>query len=330
LALLAGLMLFLHRPPTPTRPHPLAHEPTDLPAYPTSNEPADLRRFVEVHKSDSDAKVQDLVGHARIELAYSAASRKDWKGARSILLTAAREYKGTNAMSGDFGGVPDQARYQAAACLMASGKKDQARAELLKFMHEDKLSPLCHAAYRRLVMLNGNKSTPELENLLQSDVAAQEQHVRFETSVCGPKCIEWVVRSVGRWAGTTSGNQNSKTENQKPYRPTDPPTYAAIAALCGTTDKGTTIAGMRKGLKALGYQTCAYSLNAKDLARAPLPAILLIGDHFVVLERLSGGKATIYDPRFDREDELSLPKDESFAVSAILLKPLDLDERSEQ
>jgi hypothetical protein len=308
LALLAGLTLFLHHPPAPVRLP--THRPTDPQTYPTSNKPSDLHRFVEAHKADTDTKTQDLVGHARIALAYDAASRKDWKGARAMLLTAAREYKGTNAISGEFGGVPDQARYQAAACLMAVGKKEEAKVEFLKFLHEDRLSPLCHAAYRRLVMLNGNKSTPELENLLQKDVSAQEARERLDISSCGPKCIEHLLAL-----------QSGRTATLKP---THLPTGAAIAALCGTTEKGTTIEGMCEGLKALGIEGHPYLLNASDLSRAPAPAIILKGDHYLLIEGASHGKANVYDPQFGTTREMSLPNDDSIAFPTILFQTLHL------
>lgn len=99
------------------------------------------------------------------------------------------------------------------------------------------------------------------------------------------------------------------------------PDYKALARLCGTTDDGTTVEGMRRGLKALGRESWAYRLSRADLAKAKLPAIVLQRDHYVVLEGIEGDEATVWDPRLGRAEPWRLPPldDPDFAATLILL-----------
>lgn len=262
-----------------------------------------LRAQIARSAQSKDLKVQDRVGHARLVLGYSE-SKRDMQAARTTFLRAAREYRGTGAMGADWGGIPDQAAYQAAVCLIVQGKKEEARREFVCFLKDRKYSPLAHAAYRRLVRLNGGDTTPEYEALLQRAVSAQEARIRFETSVCGPKTIEYLLPQLGR----------SRTD------------YKTLAKLCGTTDKGTTLEGMRKGLKATGVESYAYRLNRKDLASAPLPAILLESDHYVALLRVEGDRADYYDSRYKSERTSKLPPldNPDFTANLILFSKPEL------
>ena len=266
---------------------------------PLPTKTTDLKSFVQLHKDSRDEETQDRVGAARIRLAYASAAKKDWPAARATLLETAKDYKGTNSMSSDFGGVSDQASYQAAVCLIAEGKKAEGRRELVTFMRSQPLSPLATAAFRRIQRLDG-RIDPEVQGLLQKDIAAQEAHVRFENSVCGPRCIERLVATGAVAHGADAG-------------------YKQIAKLCGTTDKGTTVEQMIGGLSKLGTPAYGYSLNARDLTRAPLPLILLSQDHYVVMEKREGGVATLFDPRFKSAHEWELPVDDKFRIPVILL-----------
>jgi hypothetical protein len=283
--------------------HPLASlPPVYQPQAPFPTKKQDLEALIETNKTSPDKLVQDRVGAARIRLGYLAANKQDWQSARATFQLAEREYKGTGAMSADFGGVSDQAAYQAAVCLVPEGKKAEAEAEFIKFMKERPLSPLAKAAFRRLERLNGGTPKPEWEALLQSDVSQEEAHVRFETSVCGPKTIAYLLPQLG-----------------KPTRD-----YKEIAKLCKTGDSGTSVEGMRKGLLALGITSFAYKLNRQDLGKAQLPIILLEQDHYVALTKIEGDKATVFDTRFGSEHSMKLPAedDPDYSVIAILFQPL--------
>ena len=200
-------------------------------------------------------------------------------------------------------------------CLAGEGKKDEARRGFEAYLRDRPLSPLAKAAYRRLLRLNGGESTPAWDRLLQADLAAQEKRVRFETSVCGPKCLARILGNPSPGGPPVAGNGGKAHD------------YRELARLCGTTDSGTTLEGMRKGLRALGHESWAARLDREDLASAKLPAVLLQGDHYVVLERIAGDDATVWDPRFASATRWKLPPadDPDFSVTALLLaKPGNL------
>ena len=242
-----------------------------------------------------------------MRLGYAAAKRKDWPEARATYLTAAT-IPGTKAMSPEWGTLSDQAAYQAAVCLVAEHQPAKAKAEFIRFIQTRPLSPLVHAAYRRLIRLNGGQSIKAYDDLLQTAITKQEANIRFETSVCGPKTIEYLVTQAGLPA--------------KPGCATD---YRSLAKLCGTHDRGTTLAGMRAGLKQLGITTYAYRVDRSDISKIKLPAILLEGDHYVALTDRTETTLTVFDTRLHDEQIRTLPPadDPDFFVNAILFAPLE-------
>ena len=293
--------------------HPRANAPLivakPLPVPPTTDAPA-LKAFVERHARAKDAPTRDRVGAARMRLAYATVRTEGYGKARASFLALAKDHRGTGAQSAAFGGVADGAAYQAVCCLVGEGKNAEAEKGFEAFLKDRPLSPLVHAAYRRLARLNGGESKPEWDKLLQTAVTAQEKRIRFETSVCGPKCLERVLSSPSPSGSSWRGGRGER------------PDYKALAKLCGTTDDGTTVEGMRKGLKAVGRESWAARLNRDDLAKAALPAIVLEGDHYVVLERVEGDEATVWDPRFAAARPWRLPPngDPDFSATVILLQ----------
>lgn len=251
------------------------------------------RDFIAKNAGSSDRKVQTLVTRARMAEAFSAANQKDYSSARAEFLEAVYKYRGTDAMSPDFGTLPDQAAYQAIVCLEAEGKREEAKAEYRSFMRDRKLSPLASACFRRLERING-KNLPEDEGLMQQAIEAQEARIRFETSVCGPKCLEKVLPYLGR--------------------KTTP--YVDLAKICGTTDQGTTLDNLKAGCEKLGLETVAIELNAADFNHLTKPFVWLQADHYVAVLERADGKAHVYDPRFNSERWLTLPKESDASFRA--------------
>lgn len=235
-----------------------------------------------------------------MKLAYAVANTKnDYRAARQEFIQTAALHKGTEAMHPEFGTLTDQAKYQAMVCLEASGDKEGAKKEYRKFMEENPTSPLIHACFRRLERLSGGTALAEDEQRLQNGVSEQERRIRFETSVCGPKCLERLLND---------------TKEAKDYK--------ALAKLCKTTDDGTTMEGLKDGAEACGLKPVGLELNAKDFALLTKPAIWLQVDHYVAVLKVEDGKMLTYDPRFKLEEWKPLPKadDVSFRATVLALE----------
>lgn len=262
----------------------------------------EYRQFIDKWEQSSDKKVQDEVGAARIRLAYLTAKEKDYPAARKIFVEAATKYKGTGEMGADFGGIKDQALYQAAVCLSAEGKITEARLALVKFIKEHPMSPLVHAAFKRIVKIDG-KTTPETERLIQSALDAQQKKIRFELSVCGPKALAYILKANGQG---------------------DIP-YEEIAKDCGTTDAGTTMDGLKNGLQKRNVNYYGFQLNRDDLRKLPALSILLVRDHYYVLDRIEGELIYAFDPLRDKIQTIALPKDTDVNNQLPVLSPTILD-----
>lgn len=244
------------------------------------------KEFIAKNADSKDVKIQTAVTRARMTDAYELAKKKDFSGARAEFIEASFKHKGTDAMNPDFGTLSDQAAYQAIVCLDADGKDEEAKAEFRKFMRERPLSPLISACARRLERLTNNTLLPEDEALLQNGIAAQEKKIAFETSVCGPKCLEKVLPLFGK-------------ENKN---------YQELAKLCGTDGKGTSMEGLKKGCETLGLQPVGLELNALDFRQMSKPFIWLQVDHYIAVLQIKGGKMQTFDPRYKQEAWINLPE----------------------
>jgi Tfp pilus assembly protein PilF len=268
----------------------------------TGSTATQVAAFIKENESSSSPSVQNSVTKARIQLAYKASENKDFKLARNILVTAAKSHKGSDVINPDYGSLSDQARYQAAVCLVAEGKKEQAQAEFRKIIKDHPKSPIVHAAFKRLVRLNNGTVDPRDQNLLERAIKIQEETIKFELSVCGPKSIAYLLPLLG-----------------KPMVD-----YHVIAKKCGTTNDGTTIEAMRKALSDYGIESYAYRVSRQDLAKIQLPAIWLSGQHYVTLKSISGDSAVVYDSLIGGEREAALPPvdDLNFSANVIVFKPV--------
>jgi len=251
--------------------------------------------IIERNANSKDKKAQDEVAAARMRVGYIVARTEGYAKAREVFLKAAEEYRGTHATDPEFGALDDQAAYQAAVCLAAQGKKEQAREEFKKIIKERPKSPVIYQAFRRLNRL-GDPNKEE-ESLMQASIAKQEAWLRFEISVCGPKSIAYLLEKLG-----------------KPSKD-----YREIAKLCRTNDQGTTMQGMRDGLKALGVVTEGLMVNRKDFANLSLPAIWLDQDHYTVLTSIKGDTAMVFDTRFQCQRAVKLPDEDDPAFMATVL-----------
>jgi len=261
--------------------------------------------FVSKWQASPDKNIQDEVGEARMHLAYMAAKKKDFTKARQMFLQTASSYKGTGAAGSDFGGIPDQAAYQAAVCLSADGKKDEARTAFVGFMKQYELSPLVHAARRRLNMLGGEAYKGEYDALLNQAIAAQEKHIRFELSVCGPKALAYVLSKLGK------GDLD----------------YKQLAKECKTNNDGSSMEDLKLVLRNHGVSAYGYVLNRSDLVRLSPGSILSVANHYIVFDHVAEPFLYAYDPTTNSVQKQLLPKkgDSQFSLPVLSLTQLDLN-----
>ncbi|MBZ0212202.1 MAG: tetratricopeptide repeat protein [Nitrospirae bacterium] len=253
-------------------------------------------RIVAEFASLDDPELQDEVGAARIRLGHVVAETEGFAAARIYFAEAESEYAGTGATGADFGGIPDQAAYQAAVCLQADDKTEEAVEALSQFLRRHSGSPLVHAAYRRLARLDPERE-PAHRATLEEAIAAQEQKVQAALASCGPRAI---IELCDRLA-------------------VPKPEFARISTVCGTDQNGTTMSGMRKGLESLGLRATGRSLNRRDFGALVLPAIWLMGDHYVVLTKVEGDVAQAFDPMIDAERRFKLPPQDDLDFTAAIL-----------
>ncbi len=99
---------------------------------------------------------------------------------------------------------------------------------------------------------------------------------------------------------------------------------ASIRAMAGTTSEGTTLAGMAKASKRLGFRVKVVEANLSAIQELPLPAIALWKgeprDHFVVLfSRTDDNLFTIGDPEVGAMRQLPLWQFQSEWKNVLLL-----------
>lgn len=255
--------------------------------------------YVASHANSPDPAVQDVVAAARIRRGYALAKAKDFAGARAALLEAEHAYRGTGKMSPKEGGAKDEAAYQAAVCLLALGKKDEAKRELLAFIDRYPDSPNTGGAYKRLAAMTTGKEREALDAKLDAIAAARGKREAIEMAKCGPRAVAAVAERMGLKA----------------------PDEATLVKICGTDATGTSLAGVKAGLARCGIQTRGLDVNRADFATLPMPAIWLREGHYFAVWAVSDASALCYDPLVGRDVTLSLPAvdDPQFRATVLAL-----------
>lgn len=247
-------------------------------------------------RSSSDPVDQDRASTAQMRLAYERADRKDFVGARDLLVQAAKGNRGTGKTSPDFGGIKDQAAYQAAVCLVALDRKDEALQEFRSFLKEYSHSPLVHAAFRRIKHLTGGKPTAEDEAAFQHAVTLQENAARIASKMCGPKALQFILRRL-----------------------TPAPSLDLITQRCHVDDQGTSVAGMLAALESFGISAEAGELNVSDFLAQRFPIIRLEGDHYTVVTGVNTKSLFFFDPLDGQMHEAPAPKADNAQFRAVVI-----------
>ena len=132
---------------------------------------------------------------------------------------------------------------------------------------------------------------------MESGIGAQEKRIRFETSVCGPKCLEKILPGLGVGAKD----------------------YKELAKLCKTTDDGTSLENLKRGCETLGLKALGLELNARDFGSMHKPFLWLQGDHYVAVLGIKDAKVHLFDPRYQLEEWRDLPKGDEEGFRATVL-----------
>ena len=253
----------------------------------------DKKAFIDKYKSEPVPEKQDLVARSRMELAYGAAKDKDFRKARTLMLETAREYKGVPTPDYTWGSLQDQARVQAAICLLAEGKVDEGKRELLGFIKENPHSPLIHHAYKRVLRANRQKPDPNEQKVFEDALALQEKEIRKRQADCGPKLLHYLL------------DESVSLDD--------------LRSECATDETGTTLANLSNVLNKYGYVTEGLEVNGQDFDRLNAPFVWLTGGHYVLVTKKAQGIIAYYDPMADRVLSIGQPDIQSIDFRAIVL-----------
>lgn len=267
-----------------------------------------FREFVEKNAKNPDAARQDQVTRARMHLGYLAARQNRYEEARKTFVEAEKRHRGTGAVDPAFGSAPDQAAYQAAVCLAAEGKASEALAAFRDFIKQRPLSPLVSAAHRRIGMLEGGRTTPDDDMLLQVALDKQTRVAAKEMAVCGPKALSAMLERLG----------HGKID------------YHVLAKACGTDENGTSMQGIRDALAKYGHRSVGAELARRDFARLKTPALWLQGAHYLAVLSVDEREAEVYDPLTGRTTDVELPAvdDPAFLATVIALELPSMEDAS--
>ncbi len=260
--------------------------------------------YIGEHRTSSDPVTQDRVAAARIRKGYALAKQDNFPAARTALLEAEREYRGTGKMVPDEGGAKDEAAYQAAVCLLAMNKPVEGKRALIQFIDTYPDSPKTGGAYKRLMRLSQGKERDAITAKLDAITKARTDRYFLEIAKCGPRAIAYLAQ----------------------LKQLKVPTEDQLVQACKTDKAGSSMAGMISGLKLCGLRGNGYELNRKDFAKIPTPAIWLQGDHYYVVLKVLGNKVEVYDPLAKDEVFLTVPAidDTAFTASVLTLTPISI------
>lgn len=255
-----------------------------------------LEQVIEHYAGSESQLEQDEVSTARVQLGYLSAREGHYREAAARFEEAAAKHKGGQSVNADYGGLVDQAEYQAAVCKAKDAPAEKARELFLDFAKANPRSPLIHAALARIRRLGD--VPPETMSAFDKLVHGQEEWLRRELALCGPKALAHSLAVLGK----------------------EPPEIERLAQLCGTDEQGTSMNSMRKALKALGLVGTGLRVNARDFAQMPPGTLWLVQGHYLVLDGIGPDRLTVYDPFSGKAEERPLPKTAEFTADVLVVR----------
>ncbi|MEZ5775000.1 MAG: cysteine peptidase family C39 domain-containing protein [Hyphomicrobiaceae bacterium] len=123
--------------------------------------------------------------------------------------------------------------------------------------------------------------------------------LQMERAECGAACLAMVLAAHGRWITLEESRER-----------------------CATSRDGVDAANLVAAARSFGLEAAACRREPETLAAMPMPLILhWCFDHFVVLEKVRGGRFTILDPARGRRVVSAREFGESFTGLAIAFSP---------
>lgn len=255
---------------------------------------AELTSVVREFADSPSPADQDVVTGARLRLGYVEAKSGDFERAAAQFAEAEAEHKGTQIANPDFGGLQDQAAYQAAVCNAKDAPTEKAHALFLQFAKSYPNSPLIHAAFKRVRQTG---ASAKVEDEFQQLLAAQEAWAQREIALCGPRALAHAVALLGG----------------------DPPEIGVLEQWCGTDEGGTSMQGLREGAKRCGFAAVGMRVNRKDFSALTPGTMWLESGHYVVVETIEARRVKVFDPFGSASRWRELPVEEDAAFSADVL-----------
>lgn len=257
---------------------------------------ADLMGLIDRFGDNPSKLEQDEVTASRIRLGFVSAKEGNFDEAAHWFDQAEVKHKGGDTADPDYGTLPDQAAYQAAVCQAKDQSPAQACKTYLEFARTHPHSPLVYAAFKRIQRLGD----PPAAMVRKFDAIAKEHEewIGREIALCGPKALARVLEIFDL--------------KRQPIE--------ALAALCNTTNQGTSLSAMRGALQQLGLNAVGMRVNSLDFAKLPRGALWLKDGHFLVFEAAKEDRFLVFDPIPGTVQERPLPDDVQFTADVLVVR----------
>lgn len=252
-----------------------------------------LRREFEDKRDHENLRknLGEIAAWARWRIAYTYARRKRWDEAIKTFRELMNCYDGTwDFRTTQPYSLPERALFQIGACYRGRMReaKDPKEKEVWRqkainafteVMVQFPDSPISVLAARAIADLNGGK-LPERAGKVYYRVLKRDEERRGRQrllwAMCGPAALHWLLKHH--------------------FPELKIPAVEEIAELAKTDETGTTLFNLKEAAKKLGVRTTAFEVNFDGLKEIRLPALLLLGGHYVVVKEVKKGGIVVVNP----------------------------------
>ena len=247
-----------------------------------------ITRAIRKKHSESIAELQKLS-------AYAAAESGNYRQAYFSLDEAIRTYDGDNPYDFFSDATTIQSlEFQRALALLADNRKAEAVKELGAFVNKYSDS---HLAIRAAARLNEIGIEVELVDVEKQSYSPQGLFNPSALCICGPASLKTVLFELG-----------IETDLED------------IIKVAGTTIEGTSMLGLVDSAQKYGVNATGVVMDKGQLKQLPLPAVLLLEDHYVALTNIQDNRVTYYDPLTGWESKTLISLQSLWSGNALIFK----------